>query len=600
MKPYITTVLLFFCLGFLSSLWSQNISLYKQLNGRYDFVFIGNTLNPDENSFQVIPSVFTSSSAFLNLNPNDVVEKAYLYWAGSGTGDFDVKLNGQDIKASRTFGHRLQAINLDLDYFSAFEDITTLVKSTGSGNYTLSELDVSPFIDQHGMYGTNFAGWAIIVVYKNQNLPLNQINIYDGMQAMPNEINVSLTNLNVIDNKNAKIGFIAWEGDAGIAVNETLSINGNLISNPPLNPVNNAFNGTNSFTNSNTLYNMDLDVYGIQNNIKIGDTSAQIRLTSGQDFVMVNAIITKLNSQLPDATIAINEIKTSCDSKKIVVNYSVSNLNSTDGLPANLPISIYINNLIYKTVYTTATIPIDGTISNQITVDVPQTALDLFDLKFTVDDIGNNTGTVTEIDEKNNSDQQSVQLHKSPTFNTLIDKESCNETFSKGTFNFSNYETTVKTNSLDKIQFYESLKDAQNATNPIFNTVNYSIQSALKTIYIRLENEFCNSYTSFNLIVKNCKPEIYNYISPNNDGFNDRFHINGLKNIFLNHSLSIYNRWGTLVWTGNNNTEEWDGNANQGILMGERNLPSGTYYYVLDLNDPGYDKPLMGYLFLSR
>jgi hypothetical protein len=65
--------------------------------------------------------------------------------------------------------------------------------------------------------------------------------------------------------------------------------------------VDNAFNGTNSFTGS-TLYNMDLDVYNIQNN-NIGDTSAQIQLTSGQDFVMINAIVTKLNSQLPDATL---------------------------------------------------------------------------------------------------------------------------------------------------------------------------------------------------------------------------------------------------------------------------------------------------------
>jgi hypothetical protein len=32
------------------------------------------------------------------------------------------------------------------------------------------------------------------------------------------------------------------------------------------------------------------------------------QLTSGQDFVMINAIVTKLNSQLPDATLRINDI----------------------------------------------------------------------------------------------------------------------------------------------------------------------------------------------------------------------------------------------------------------------------------------------------
>ena len=64
--------------------------------------------------------------------------------------------------------------------------------------------------------------------------------------------------------------------------------------------VNNAFNSTNSVTGSNTLYNMDLDIYNIQNNISVGDTSANISLTSSQDYVMINAIVTKLNSQLPD------------------------------------------------------------------------------------------------------------------------------------------------------------------------------------------------------------------------------------------------------------------------------------------------------------
>jgi hypothetical protein len=46
-----------------------------------------------------------------------------------------------------------------------------------------------------------------------------------------------------------------------------------------------------------------------KNNIKIGDTSAKIQLTSGQDFVMINSIVTKLNSQLPDATIRIPSIE---------------------------------------------------------------------------------------------------------------------------------------------------------------------------------------------------------------------------------------------------------------------------------------------------
>jgi hypothetical protein len=47
-------------------------------------------------------------------------------------------------------------------------------------------------------------------VYKNANL-LNQLTVYDGLQYVPNEINITLNSLNVIDNQDARIGFVAWE-----------------------------------------------------------------------------------------------------------------------------------------------------------------------------------------------------------------------------------------------------------------------------------------------------------------------------------------------------------------------------------------------------
>ena len=184
-------------------------------------------------------------------------------------------------------------------FFSAFANITTFIQSTGNGNYTFSNLDLSDIIANYCPFGGNFGGWAIVVVYKNETLPLNQLNVYDGLQAVPDAIQITLDNLNVIDNKDAKIGFVAWEGDKNIAEGESLFINGNLIDNPPLNPGNNAFNGTNSFVGTDILFNMDLDVYNIEKNISIGDTKAQIELTSNRDFVMINTIVTKLTSYFP-------------------------------------------------------------------------------------------------------------------------------------------------------------------------------------------------------------------------------------------------------------------------------------------------------------
>ena len=56
----------------------RDIALYQQYNGRFDFTFIGNTLNTIENnSINGEPAppctILTSSSAVLNLDINDEI-----------------------------------------------------------------------------------------------------------------------------------------------------------------------------------------------------------------------------------------------------------------------------------------------------------------------------------------------------------------------------------------------------------------------------------------------------------------------------------------------------------------------------------------------
>ncbi|GEC79830.1 hypothetical protein FAQ01_27000 [Flavobacterium aquatile] len=583
------------------SIYGQNVALYNQFNGRYDFTFIGNTMNVAENTANDPCVILTSSSATYNMNPGDVVQSAYLYWAGSGTGDFNVNLNGTPIVAERTFA--LTLASSGMPFFSAFADVTSLVSTTGSGNYTLSNLDVSSFLNPNDycINGTNFAGWAIVIVYQNNALPLNQLNVYDGLQNVPNALTINLSSLNVIDNADAKIGFVAWEGDRNIAVTETLTINGNIISNPPLNPANNAFNGTNSITGSTTLYNMDLDIYNIENNIAIGDTSALIQLTSGQDFVMINTVVTKLNSQLPDATISIDEIIEECNSRLIEVNFTVYNTLSTNELPPGTPIAIYANGEFIQYTETTLPIPIDGSWSSQVTIEIPENIPDGFTLLFVVDDDGTGTGIVTELLENNNTDQEIITFNISPNFNDLEPIISCNQGLTSGTFDFVNYDELVLANSTDAfIGYYESYEDAENDVNEILNITNYNAIATPKEIFIRVENENCFAITSFLLEVRNCPPTVYNYVSANNDNYNETFFIKGLSDIFINFELEVYNRWGRLVWQGNNQTEDWDGFSTKGFRLDNDLSPKGTYYYLLFLNDPDYPQPLTGFLYLEK
>ena len=294
---------------------AQDIALYTQINGRYDFTFIGNTMGPDENNLQYPTFLYTQSSATLNLGVNDRIERAYLYWAGSGSGDTEIKLNGVDMTPDIL--STVVGTSSNLTYFSAFKDITSFVQSIGNSTYTLSEFDLNHLVTEYYDNATQFAGWAILVVYENPSLTLNQLNIYQGLEALsPNRplgiidyMTIQLDNLYLISNTGAKIGFIAWEGDRLIQYEEKLnfSANGttNVLSNT-LNPSDNAFNGTNTETNSTNLYNMDLDVYSIENYIVPGTTSATVSLQSGQDYVMLNTVVTKLNSQLSDANIVLS------------------------------------------------------------------------------------------------------------------------------------------------------------------------------------------------------------------------------------------------------------------------------------------------------
>jgi len=582
--------------------WGQNVSQYTQINGRYDFTFVGNTLNTGENNVQSTLSYLTQSSADLNLNTDDTVYKAYLYWAGSGTGDFNVKINNYNISAERTFSHSRNIYGTMFYFFGAFADITSIVQNIGNGTYTFSDIDIATDLALHFPYRTNFSGWAIVVVYGNENFPLNQINIYDGMEGIPYEINITLDNLNVIDNIDSKIGFIAWEGDSQWQENETLQINNNILSNPPLNPANNAFNSTNSVTGSNQLYNMDLDIYPVENNIAIGDISADIKLTSGSaiggDFVLINTIVTKFNSQLPDATIVLNDFDASCNSREIMVNYTVSNTNSTSDLVAAIPITFYIENQAIGTTYTQNSIPVEGSETGTFLLTIPNTIPLNFILTAQVDDQGNGNGIIVESIETNNSFEIEVNLNVSPPFNSVENLYTCNLGLTKGFFNFSNYEEQVKVNPTSNVSFYENFNEATNGTNQITNLSNYEAVTTPKEIYIRIEENGCFAIMSFVLLTNNCPPIIYNAVSANNDGLNDTFFIEGIRDVFVNFEVLIYNRWGKHIWTGNNSKPNWNGYIEGGV--GSKQAPEGTYFYILYLNDPDYNKPYTGYLYLTK
>lgn len=77
-------------------------------------------------------------------------------------------------------------------------------------------------------------------------------------------------------------------------------------------------------------------------------------------------------------------------------------------------------------------------------------------------------------------------------------------------------------------------------------------------------------------------------ISPNNDGLNDAFELTALE---VRH-LSIFNRYGTEVYSLNNYTNQWQGQGNNGD-----ELPTGTYYYMIDRKN---GEQYTGWIYINR
>ena len=76
---------------------------------------------------------------------------------------------------------------------------------------------------------------------------------------------------------------------------------------------------------------------------------------------------------------------------------------------------------------------------------------------------------------------------------------------------------------------------------------------------------------------------VYNNLTPNGDGINDMFMIDGIEE-FPDNKVQIFNRWGAVVYevSGYNNKDKaFTGSANSGLSIGQGILPSGTYYYTI-------------------
>jgi gliding motility-associated-like protein len=74
---------------------------------------------------------------------------------------------------------------------------------------------------------------------------------------------------------------------------------------------------------------------------------------------------------------------------------------------------------------------------------------------------------------------------------------------------------------------------------------------------------------------------VRNGLSPNGDGNNDIWWVEGLEK-FHDNEVLVFNRWGDKIIELRNYDNDnvfWDGNNTKG-----KRVPDGTYYYIIKIN----------------
>lgn len=125
--------------------------------------------------------------------------------------------------------------------------------------------------------------------------------------------------------------------------------------------------------------------------------------------------------------------------------------------------------------------------------------------------------------------------------------------------------------------------EGSSAQNPSFT---YNIPDTYWITLIVTTSEGCTDTTYQSYVIRPEDIIIPNVFSPNNDGLNDFFVVENLQ--YYKNSLTIYNRWGMVVYETVNYRNTWKAT----------DVPDGTYYYLIRVSETG--REYAGHLTILR
>jgi len=186
-----------------------------------------------------------------------------------------------------------------------------------------------------------------------------------------------------------------------------------------------------------------------------------------------------------------------------------------------------------------------------------------------------------------NTTSVNIEIHPKPIIsatssNSIICSDSTCLLFSNG--NGNSYNWSGPSGFISNLQ------------NPVIQSISESNEGIYTVTTTNTLGCIASSTVFVTVDLCECTPFIPEGFSPNDDGVHDALEITCLEG--RKTKLEIYNRWGNLVFKEDNYQNNWKGKSNYGIQLIGDDLPSGTYYYIIKIDDE--EKAKTGFITLWR
>lgn len=256
-------------------------------------------------------TTFNSSSASLLLPAGSSILKAYLYWGGDLSSDAPDPAEYDNAKfatpASGGYSY-VEATTIDgsggnFGRYQGISDVTTAVQAAGNGTYTMANV-------QSGSGSDHYAGWALVVMYEDDNQPLRNLTVFDGFQTISGPgVTMTASGFSTPHTGavTASAGAISYEGDLG-SLGDSLSLDGTVLTDA-LNPANDFFNSTISdhgvavttkAPNYPNQLGFDIDQVTADGILTNDQTSADLTAASAGDVLYPGALTLAIDMLAPD------------------------------------------------------------------------------------------------------------------------------------------------------------------------------------------------------------------------------------------------------------------------------------------------------------